>query len=159
MPSPKYPLKPLLEHRERQVVDVTAELGSAVRAREAADAARARAETDRRDAEQRAARMRAEEAERLARGELSVADLARGEAWEICARGEAAQLTRAVELAESKLEGARGEETEARLELARRMAERDVVAKDERRFEQHLKKRALLAEEEAAEEAFRGERP
>src|SRR5262245_29059751 len=36
---PKYPLEPLLEHRERKVDDATAELGGAVRHREDAEAA------------------------------------------------------------------------------------------------------------------------
>ena len=158
MPSPKYPLKPLLEHRERKVDDATAELGGAVRARETADAGRARAETERRAAEERAARVRAEEAERLARGELRAADSARGQAWEIGASAEIGQLTRAVEVAEQKVEQARGDEAEARVELARKMADCDVVVKDEARFADRLKNRALAAEEEAAEEAFRGGR-
>lgn len=158
MPSPKYPLKPLLEHRERMVDDATAELGGAVRAREAADASRARAEAERRAAEERAARVRAEEADRLARGELRAADLARGQAWEIGASAEIGQLTRAVEVAEQKVERARGDEVEARVVLARKMADRDVVVKDEARFADRLKKRGLAAEEEAAEEAFRGGR-
>jgi hypothetical protein len=158
MPSPKYPLKPLLEHRERKVDDATAELGNAVRVREAADAARARAEISRREAEERAARVRAEEAERLARGELTAADLARGQAWELGARAEIGQLTRVVEAAEQKVEEARGEEAGARVDLAQTMADRDVVAKDEARFEDRLRKRVLAAEEEAAEEAFRGGR-
>jgi hypothetical protein len=156
MPSPKYPLKPLLEHRERKVDAATAELADAVRSREVADAARARAELERREAEERAAQLRAEEAERLARGELRAADLARAQAWEVSARSQIGQLTRAVELAEQKVEEARGEEAEARVDLARKMADRDVVAKDDARFEDRVKKRALSAEEEAAEEAFRG---
>src|SRR5262249_30687266 len=45
MPSSKSPLKPLRARRERQVEDATAELGGAVRAREAAEAGRSRAET------------------------------------------------------------------------------------------------------------------
>jgi hypothetical protein len=158
MPSPKYPLKPLLEHRERKVDDATAELGAAVRAREAADAARARAEIARREAEERAARVRAEEGERLARGELRVVDLTRGEAWAIGASAHIGQLTKAVEVAEQKVETARGDEIDARSGLAHKMADRDVVVKDEQRFEDRRKARALGAEEEAAEEVFRGGR-
>ncbi|MBX3203495.1 MAG: hypothetical protein KF764_00440 [Labilithrix sp.] len=156
MPSPKYPLKPLLEHRERKVDDATAELGDAVRAREAADAARARAEATRRDAEERASHVRAEEAERLGRGELSVADLARGQAWEIGASAQIRRLTEAVEVAEQDVAEARDGEASARVDLARKMADRDVVVKDEARFVDGLRKRALAAEEEAAEEARRG---
>ncbi len=156
MPSPKYPLKPLLEHRERQVDDATAELGGAIRAREAADVARGRAEMERRDAEMRASRVRAEEAERLARGELRAGDLACASAWEIGAREESARLSHAVSLAGEKVDAARSREEGARSELGQRMADRDVVAKDAARFEERTKKRALAAEEEAGEEAFRG---
>ena len=158
MPSPKYPLKPLLEQRERNVDDATAELGGAIRARETADAARMRAETERREAAERAKRVRDEEAERLARGELRAADLAHGQAWEIGARAQMQQLERAVEVAEQSVDRARGEEHLARTELAQKMADRDVVAKDKGRFEDRLKKHALAAEEEAAEEAYRGGR-
>ena len=158
MPSPKYPLKPLLEHRERKVDDATTELGDAVRAREAADLARVRAESERRDAEERAARVRGEEAERLSRGELRVEDLARGQAWEIAASSHIGQLARNVETAAQKVDAAREEETDARAALARTMADRDVVAKDEARFEERANQRVLAAEEEAAEEAFRGGR-
>lgn len=158
MPSPKYPLKPLLEQRERHVDDATAELGGAVRAREAADAARMRAERDRREADERAARIRQEEAERLARGELRAADLAHAQAWEVGARAELQELDRAVEVAQQTAERARGDEQNARFALAQKMADRDVVAKDKARFEDRVKRRVLAAEEEAAEEAFRGGR-
>lgn len=158
MSSPKYPLKSLVEHRERMVEDATTELGGAVRAREAADAHRARAEAERRAAEERARRIRAEEATRLGRGELRAVDLVRGHAWELCAKAELGQLTRAVEIAEQKVERARVDESEARAALGRTMADRDVVAKDEARFVAKVKKRTLAGEEEAAEEAFRGGR-
>ncbi|HVJ95011.1 MAG TPA: hypothetical protein VM580_34770 [Labilithrix sp.] len=135
MPSPKYPLKPLLEHRERKVDDATAELGDAVRAREAFGLLPP-----------------------YARGELRVEDLARGQAWEFAASARIGQLARKVETAVQKVDAARTEEAEARAELARKMADRDVVAKDQARFEERATKRALAAEEEAAEEAFRGGR-
>lgn len=156
MPSPKYPLKPLLEHRARQVDDATAELGDAVRARASADAKRSHAEEAWREAEERADRVKLEEAERLARGELRASDLAWGEAWEIGARVQLDELARAVVVAERTVEDARGEEAVARLALGERMADRDVVAKDEMRFQERITKRTLLAEEEAGEETFQG---
>lgn len=156
MPSPKYPLKPLLEHRERAATDAKAELGNAVRRREAADAARARTELARRSAEESAAAVRADEAERLLRGELRVADLARGASWEIGATAHIADLTRAVEVAEHQVSEARSGEENSRLALAQKLADRDVVAKDQSRFDERNRKRAGVAEEEAAEEAFRG---
>lgn len=158
MPSPKYPLKPLLEQRGRLVDAAAAELGGAVHAREAADAARVRAEDDRRDEEARARHVRDEEAARLARGELRAVDLARAEAWEVGARTQLQQLERAVTLAGDAVERARRDEHVARRSLAQRTADRDVVMKDKGRFDDRLKARVLAAEEEAAEEAYRGGR-
>ena len=119
---------------------------------------RARAERMRRDAEEAAARVKAEEAERLARGELCVVDLARGEAWGYASAAQIVQLTRAVDTAAAKVAGAREGEDGARHVLAQTMADRDVVAKDRARFDERTKKRVVEAEEEAAEEAFRGGR-
>lgn len=158
MPSPKYPLRPLLDHRERKVDAATVELGGAIRGRESADRAREAAEVVRRDAEERAARVKAEEAARLARGELRAADLAREHTWEIGARGEIQQLARKVETAEQQAARARAEEVGAREALTTSITDRDVVAKDEARFVDREKKRALAVEEEAAEEVFRGGR-
>lgn len=158
MPSPKYPLKPLLEHRARKVDESTAQLGAAVRAREAADEARARAEAVRRDALERAAKAREEEAARLARGELCALDLARGGAWEIGVQARVEQLTNARDAADDEARAARESEALARVGLAHDMADRDVVAKDEARFRERAAKRALEVEEEAAEEAYRGGR-
>lgn len=152
---PKYPLLPLLEHRDRRVDDATAELGDAVREREAAEQRKARAEAAEREAAERRAAIRREEAERLARGELRVADLARQEAWEVREKSEAAALSEATTSAASAAEQARGGEERARQGLADKKAERDVVAKDHDRFREQKKKVAEKAEEEAAEEAFR----
>jgi hypothetical protein len=145
-----------LEHRERQVDEAKVELGGAVRARESAEALHDRAERERRVAAEEAARVRAHEAERLDRGGVRVADLAQAGAWEVGARAAAEALTRAVATAARRVDEAQTTESSARTELARTMADRDVVAKDESRFDARMKKAALAAEEEAAEEAFRG---
>lgn len=158
MPSPKYPLKPLLEHRERGVDDATAELGQAVRTREAAEDARMRAERVRREAEEHAALVKAAEEQRLSRGELRAVDLARADAWELGARSEIARLANVVETAEAKESRAYDAEEIARHGLAQKMADRDVVVKDAARFDARVKQRVMLAEEEAAEEVFRGGR-
>jgi len=150
----KYPLTSLLEHRGRKVESSTAELADAVRAEAAAAAAHARAEAARDDAEARARRTRAEEAERLARGELRAVDLARAEGWEVSARAEIAQLDAAEASAASRVEEARGETTSARTGLAGAMADRDVVAKDRSRFEVAAAARKIAAEEEGAAEAW-----
>lgn len=154
----KYPLKPLLEHRERAADDRTKELGKAVRAREEADAAKARAEEIRLAAERAADAVRANEAALLAQGELSVADLSRGQAWEIGAQARIGDLRRAEVAADGRVRDARSAEGQARGALAGALADRDVVAKDEARFVERIEKKKLAAEEEQAEEAFRGGR-
>jgi hypothetical protein len=158
MPTPKYPLKPVLEHRERAVDDRTAELGGAVGVREAADASKERASAARKSAESEAEAVRDAERSLLKEGTLSVADLARGHAWEIGAQSRIASLANVENVAVEKQSGARSAEAAARDSLAQAMADRDVVAKDEARFVERAKKKQLAAEEEQAEEAYRGGR-
>jgi hypothetical protein len=156
VPGPKYPLQPLLEHRERAVDDRTAELGGAVRAREEADRARSAAAASQLAAEDEAAATRAAERAMLAEGVLRAGDLARGQAWEIGAQARIADLARVTASAEARAGEAQRGEDAARGELAHAMADRDVVAKDETRFQQKVAKKLAAAEEEQAEEAYRG---
>ena len=153
---PKYPLEPLLEHRERRVDDATAELGDAVRAREAAEEARKRAEAERRAEEERAAQILAAEADLLGKGELRAADLARAEAWKHAEDVRLRDLAAAEGRAASAVDAARGAEQDARAALAQKKADHDVVAKDEARFIDAKKRETEAREEEAAEEAWAG---
>ena len=152
--TPKYPLTPLREHRDRNVDAATAELGDAIRARETADAARRAAERERQEAESRAAAVRSEETERLGRGELRAADLAHGQAWEYGARAEIADLAHAVDRADGHLATACDIEGAARAALAGKKADLDVVVKDEARFDDRARRARDAAEEQAADEAF-----
>lgn len=154
--NPKYPLEPLREHRDRHVDAATVQLGDAVRAREAADEAKRRAEEDRAEAEARAAGVRDDEAERLAKGELRVADLARAQAWEHAASAEIDDLGRAIVRADGKLAAAHDAELDARAVLAQKKADLDVVVKDQARFDAGVRNAREAADEEAAEEAFAG---
>jgi hypothetical protein len=156
--NPKYPLEPLREHRDRKVDAATAQLGDAVRARAAAAGAKRRAEQERLEAEARAAAVREDEAQKLANGELRVADLARAQAWEHAASVEIEDLGRAIERADGHLAAARDTEVHARDELARKKADLDVVAKDEARFDAGVRRAREGAEEEAADEAFAARR-
>jgi hypothetical protein len=155
---PKYPLEPLLEHRERRVEDATAELGDAVRAVEQAEIARARAEAERMAEEKRAERILAAESDLLAKGELRAVDLARAQAWEHGERARLAELAAAEGRAAGAVDAARGAEQDARAALAQKKADRDVVAKDEARFVDARKREHEAREEEAAEEAWGGGR-
>lgn len=156
--NPKYPLAPLREHRERSVDAATAQLADAVRARQAADDAKRRAEETRLQAEERAAAVRRAETERLASGELRVADLARAQAWEHVAVAEIADLGRAIARADDTVIAARANEGQARAAVAQTKADRDVVAKDEARFDAGVRRARDAAEEDAADEVFAARR-
>lgn len=155
---PKYPLESLLGHRERRVEDATAELGDAVRAREAAETAKARAEAARREEEERAARVRAEEAERLARGELRAVDLARAQAWEHAEQATLEELAAAERRAAGHAGEARAAEDRRRADLAKEKADHDVVAKDQARFVDRVRREREAQQEEEAGEAWAGGR-
>jgi hypothetical protein len=155
---PKYPLEPLLEHRERSVEGATAELGDAVRTREAAEVERARVEAERRAEEARAAGILAAEEALLAKGELRAVDLANAEAWKHAEQGRLDDLAAAEGRAASAVDSARSAERDARAALARKKADRDVVAKDEARFIDARKREQEARDEEAAEEAWGGGR-
>lgn len=159
MPSPKYPLQPLLEHRERAAHDRTAELGGAVGERQRAEAALARAVSTQRAAEEAVATVREAEGELLVQGALTAGDLARGQAWEIGAQATLHELETVAARADEKAAEAKAGESEARQALAKAMADRDVVRKDEARFGQRLAKKLAAAEEEQADEAYRGKKP
>ena len=152
--NPKYPLATLREHRDHKVESATAELGDAVRAREAADDAKRAADRDREEAEARAAAVRDDEAGRLARGELRADDLARAQAWEYAARAELTDLAHAADRASGHLDAKRDAEADARASLAHEKADLDVVVKDEARFDQQVHRARDVAEEQAAEEVF-----
>lgn len=152
--NPKYPLAPLREHRDRKVDAATAELGGAVRAREAADQAKRAAELERLAAEARAAAVRADEAARLARGELRAGDLAHGQAWEYGAQTQISHLADVEVHAADRLAAACDAEGAAQRGLAHEKADLDVVVKDQGRFEDRARRARDSAEEEAAEEVY-----
>ncbi len=152
--NPKYPLEPLREHRARTVEAATVQLGDAVRAREAADAAKRIAEERRHEAEVRVAAVRKNEADLLGRDGLRVADLAHAQAWEHAAGAELADLGRAVARAEEGVTSAAGAESHARAGLATKKADLDVVAKDHARFADGVRRAGEAAEQEAADETF-----
>lgn len=156
--NPKYPLEALREHRDRSVEEATAQLGDAVRTRDAAEEAKRAAEAARAEAQARAAAVRTGEAELLASGSLRVADLARAEAWEHAAEAEIADLGQAVTTAEERLGAAAEAEGRTRTELARKKADLDVVEKDRARFGDRLRRADASREEEAADDVFAARR-
>lgn len=150
----KYPLTVLREHRDRAAQAATADLAHAVRAREAAEDAKRRADRAKNDAELRAAEVRREEMGRLMQGTLRVEDLSHAEAWEHAIRGEIAALVQAVADADRELSSAHAAEQLARNELAQRQAELEAVQKDEARFEERARRLGEARAEDEAEEVF-----
>jgi hypothetical protein len=153
--GPKYPLEALGKLRDGAVDAGTRELAKAVNDRTDAERAQAAAQAacDRAAAE--AARAREEEAARLERGEQTVADLARVDAWEVAARTDAERHRERVEQAALSSQRAHEEEQRARGDLATRKAEADVVHKDHARWNARQEQRVLANEEQSAEEAWR----
>ncbi len=155
MPRLKYPLEPLAKVRAHATDAQATELGKAVREHEKAEAARLQAEAARARAEAAAHEARVREGEALARGELTVADLARADAWESRVRTEGTALFEAVARAAVGQAAASDREIAARSELAQRRADADVVEKDRARFDAGQRRRDEAREEEGAEEAWR----
>ena len=153
--GPKYPLEPLAKLRDERVEAGTHELARAIGDREAAERAHRAAEAAKARAEAEAQRARDEEAERLARGEATAADLARQGAWEIAARAEAGANQQRVERAALATQRAHETEEQARAQLASRKADADAVHQDHARWKAREEKRVLSREEELAEEAWR----
>ncbi len=158
MPSSKYPLDALVRLREGAADSATRELAEAVRAREASEARRAHAARETAHHTARADDVRADESSRLTRGELTVADLARADAWEGRIRAEAEALRAREDAARSAEDEARLVEGDARGALASRKADHDVVVKDKARFVDIARRAQEARDEEGAAEAWRPKR-
>ncbi len=150
-----YPLEPLGKVREARVNGATSELAAAVGAREDAESRRVAAETSRAKAKDAALATRAVEREALERGELTVADLMRENAWELRVRAEDVTHAEKVARAAESEAGAVDDETRARESLAEKKADAKVVENDRQRWSVDETKRALAREEEDAAEGWR----
>jgi hypothetical protein len=155
MTRAKYPLEPLARVRAHAVDAQAIDLARAVRAREQAEAERRTADDARGRAEAGAREVRLAEEAALARGALTVADLARADAWEVRVRAEGAALYEAVARAAESEAVAIGTEAAAQKALAQRRADADVVDKDRARFDGEQRRREDDRAEEDAAEAWR----
>jgi hypothetical protein len=155
MRPPRYPLEPLAKLREEQVDAAVRGLAAAVEGRNVAERARRTVE-HRQDAHTAAAsHVRVAEGEALERGELRAADLARAGAWETRVASEREAIASDVERAHLAETRARDAEHTAQGDVAARKAGAEVVAADQTRWREALRKKGEAKEEEAAEEAFR----
>jgi|SRR5579883_1381549 len=158
MVPPKYPRASLAEVRKVQVERAARRLTGAAGDRD--DAERRRLAVERREDAHAAAAGDVREAERaaLARGELTVADLVRADAWETRVAAERAAIAAEVDRARGDEARAADVERVARDDLARRDAEAQVVARDRARWQQASLKQAEKREEEASLEGWRPDR-
>jgi len=155
MAKAKYPLERLVELRDKRVDEAASSLAGAVRARETAEQAKARAEAEKRAAEEAAQKLRDAEKAALEQGTLSVADLQRGHAWELRVETEEQALAKHVDAATHRTDEARAGEATAQHELGQKKADATVVTEDRSRFLERERKAALAKEEEEAAEAWR----
>ena len=153
MRSPRYPLEPLVELRQKKVDEAVRELAGAARDRDSAAGAR-RAVEERRGAHERAiADVRAAEGEALARGELRVADLARAGAWSLRVGADGDALAAGVERARATEARARAAEATAQSAVGSRRAEAQVVTQHRARWGETRRKDLEAKDEEASSEA------
>ena len=150
-----YPLEALLELREQKVESTTAELADAIHQRERAEVAREAAEEARRRSAEEVRQQRALEEQALLRGELTVADLARANAWEFSVEAKRRVMEDQVRKTQASESGALEAEERTRADLAQRKADADVVAKDRSRHLERSRKHIEAKEEENADEAWR----
>jgi hypothetical protein len=155
MASPRYPLEMLAELRKRKADEAARELALAVDRRGAAE--RTQEASHRRREEHRAAasRVREAEAEGLARGERTAADLEREGAWEARVAGEDRALLAEVDRARADVVRARAAEEKAGVDLREREAETQAASRHRARWDEEARKRAETREEEASLEAWR----
>jgi hypothetical protein len=153
--KPKYTLEGLEKLRDGQVDEAKKKLADALRAREAATTKRQVAE-QKNEAHQRAAdRVRQAERVALEEGSLRARDLALQSSWEIGVRTEADRLALEVSKRKEEEQQATQREAEARVSVALKKADAEVVHKDHERFDARVRKAEEAKEEEAAEEAWR----
>lgn len=159
MAKAKYPLEKLLELREKRVDEAASSLAGAVRTRETAEQAQARAEAEKRAAHEAADQLRRTETRALEQGTLSAADLQRAHAWEIRVETDQRALARQVEAAEERTGQAREGEVAAQQDLGQKKGDAKVVTEDRARFAERERRVALAKEEEEAAEAWRPRGP
>jgi hypothetical protein len=153
MRSPKYPLEPLVELRQKTMDAAARELVGAARERLTASAARQAAEQRREDHERTVSRDRAAEGEALARGELLVADLARADAWGLRVGADMDILAAGVDRARTAEARAGETESRARSAVISRRAEAQVLAQHKARWAEAIRKDIEAKDDEASSEA------
>jgi hypothetical protein len=143
----KYPLDPLRRVREENVDRKVHALSASLRHVETARDHAERSERRKLDLESALATTAAKEQQRLTRGELTAADLARGAAWNLASEIDRAEKARALEQARAERAAAEAHAGERKRDLADARASADLVDKHHDGWQ-----RARTAESEARDE-------
>jgi hypothetical protein len=154
----KYPLDPLKRVRADKVDKQARTLARAVGEVEKAKAEAERRDRAKRDLERSLAEVATAERERLERGELSVADLARGAAFGIAGDMRRAAHERSLEEARVAQARASSEADLERQNLAVARADARVVDKHHDKWQTAIRAEAMAKDEENAEEAYLAKR-
>jgi len=149
--TPKYPLDPLRRVRAENVDQNTRALSEAVRHVEAARDEAERRERMKHELEDSLATIAGAERERLQRGELTVADAARGAAWGVAAQMQRVSQARAVDEAQTTYARAVSLATDRQKGLAEARASADLVEKHHRQWKQAREAEAIAKDEEDGE--------
>jgi hypothetical protein len=149
----KYTLDPLKRVRAEKVDQGARALSQALGEVERARTEQERRELAKRELERSLSEVAQAEREKLEKGELSVADLARGAAFGIAGEMKRAVHREAVEQAQSSHAKAASHAEESRQVLASARADADVVEKHHEKWRKAREAEAISKEEENAEEA------
>jgi hypothetical protein len=150
-----YPLDRLLGVRKDKVFARVKDLSGAIREREGLERARLAAEAEQARAREEATRERDRVAESLAKGSLSVGDLARQAAWEARVEWDDAERQRKITTTKENEARAKEGEENARGLVRAAEAESKVVVRDRERWVAEVDRTAALTAEEEAAEAWR----
>jgi hypothetical protein len=149
----KYPLDPLKRVRAEKVDQGARALSQALGEAEKARLEHERRELAKREHERSLSEVALTESEKLEKGELSVADLARGAAFGIAGEMKRAVHAQAVEQARSSHATAVTRAEDSRQVLASARADAEVVERHHDKWRKAKEAEALRKEEENAEEA------
>lgn len=152
----KYPLDPLRRVREENVDRKARALSDSLRHVESARAEADRSEERKRELEGMLASTAAKEEQRLTRGELTAADLARGAAWTLATEIERAEKARAAEQARARHAAAEARAAERQLELSDAKASAEVVARHHQGWQRERTAESMARDEEDAEQVHLG---
>ena len=151
----KYPLDPLKRVRAERVDQEARAFSRALGEVEKARAEAEQRDRAKRDLERSLSEVARSERERLEKGDLSVADLARGAAFGIAGEIQRASHERSLEQARAAQARAASEAENKRKGLASARAAAEAVEKHHGKWQKTMRAEAIARDEESAEEAHR----